>query len=760
MANTFFLPGEHEFAVALGPFITAYEDRGGRLDFKQIRALEAENPRIFQAAEIKNRAAPHPDSAWWLLLTISNPWNAVNRMKLVAGPSNLESVDFFVEHGDELSHTRAGTQVPILQQQDLTRFPTLRLSLGRDESVRVWIKIKSHTAFSLDPVLYTQRLFQTAASVTTSADSVLIGAGGALVWCLLLVAILARRAPFLWLAAIGAGAVVREAAGRDYLQRLLWPLDATWGYRLELTLDVLYLALCAMFVRRTASSEAVAIPGTRVYPLAIACLSIGLLAAMLLPPPMALPIRACLWLYQGVTGALAACMLASAALLVRRAGTAPATPASRRARTTAALLALSALFIVVDAVVRTMGPVLPFPLMPNAMLLDSGSPPLALLAVAGNVTVLTLWAAGQFAMWRRPRAATPLRTPAPPLAPPKPAWPAAPASPAIPAADLPASTGQKSTVADQAMILSYVGHDLRAPLAIISGYVRLLRQAAAPTQHAYLDVIERSVGHQFSLIEEVLAYGKLELEPFAVQPEEVDLPLLLEELAHFGIALCIHQRNSFEYVPAPTLPALVLVDAKRVRQAVLNLLGNAAKFTTSGTVKFEAQVRRTEGRQAELRLSVFNDGPHISVENQRDIFLAFRQLHRRESGLGLGLFIVEQITHAMGGDVRVESAPERGNRFSLTLPIKLVNASAVATHPIGQTSTHAAQGPQLEAPPLAVRLVLSRLAHDGELSEIENWILETRADYPQYKVFYDEVAKCVETFDMEGLQRLALQGTM
>ncbi|OZI20443.1 hypothetical protein CAL26_23385 [Bordetella genomosp. 9] len=759
--RTFFLPDETEFAVSLKPFITAYADPGGQLDFEQIRQLAERNPDIFQPAEIRGRAATGPETAWWLQLVITNTRDHANRLTLVAGPSNLEHVDFFVETKDAQWHTRAGTQVPILQQQDLTRFPTLGLDLNGDETVRVWVKIKSHTPYTLNPVLYTRRVFQTADSVTTSSDSIFVGAGGALVACMVLAAIVARRAPFLWLAAIGAGAVVREAAGRDYLQRLLWPLDATWGYRLELTLDILYLALCAMFVRRAASSDPLTIPGTRVYPAAIACLCTCLLAAMLLPVPFALPVPISLWLYQGLTALLAACMLASAAMLASRATAAPSAPAARRARTVAALLALSAIFIIVDAGVRTMGPFLPSPLISNAMLLDSGSPPLALLAVIGNLTVMTLWAAGQFALSRPMPPATsparPRRAP-PPLTTQEPEH--APAPPAFLPVAVPAGVGAQASVATQAMILGYVGHDLRAPLAIISGYVRLLRQAAAPTQHDYLDVIERSVGHQFGLIEELLTYSKLELEPFAIHPEEVELPLLLDELARFGIALCTHQRNSFEYLPAPTLPAVVRVDAKRVRQTVLNLLGNAAKFTTDGTVKFEARVQGQDAARAELHIAVFNDGPHISVEDQREIFLAFRQLHRRESGLGLGLFIVERIARAMGGNVRVDSAPERGSRFHLTIPIELVDASAVDTRPLGQSHARDLQGPPLAAPPLALRLALSRLAQDGELSEIENWIHETRAVYPQYQAFYDEVAKRVETFDMERLQRLALQGTM
>jgi signal transduction histidine kinase len=789
--DTLVLPGDQESAIRLQPYIKVYEDRTGRLDFDQVRELEEKNPNIFQPTEIRNLAASHPLSAWWLHATIANRSDPVRELRLVAGPPNLERVDFYLLQADAIQHTQAGTLVPILRQQDMSAFPTLRFNLPRGETVQIWIKIKSHSPWAPQPVLYTKMLFATAATTTTIADGLLIGALWALGWCMLLIAIVMRCMPFLWLSAIAAAAGLREAATREHLQRLLWPLDTAWGYRLELTLDAAYMVLFALFVHSVARRDTAPIPGTRIYPRIAATLYACLLLALLLRDHIVnLPIHIAMWTYQGLAYSLAACLLGSAILLARRTRPATTTPLARRTLGSSILLGLSAVFIIADTAIRTTGSPLSQPLLSVSFILDSGSAPLALLTMGGTLTVLTVWAARQLSGRRssepteggprapHPTPAMPVTAQIAPTGTPSPAT--APASTSTPASVLappetaishpdapPASTmaaasyapAAATEIADrQAMILSYVGHDLRAPLAIISGYIRLLRQAAAPAQHNYLDVIERSVAHQFSLIEEILAYGKAELQPFALSPRDVDLPALLEELAYFGIALCTHQRNSFQYLPAPTLPAVVSLDARRLRQAVLNLLGNASKFTSDGTVRFEAYIRRNGLPRPELHLSVFNDGPHIPTQDQNGIFLAFQQLHRRESGGGLGLFIVERIVHAMGGVIGVESSPERGNRFSLTIPIRITSPTAVATRQIECAPVRSTYVPQLEAPPLAVRLALSALARDGELSEIENWVADTRAVYPQYTTFYNEVAKCVETFDMECLQRLALQG--
>jgi signal transduction histidine kinase len=797
--DTLVLPGDQELAIPLQPDIKVYEDRTGRLDFDQVRELEEKTPDIFQPTESGNLSAPPPLSAWWMHATIANRSDEVRELRLVAGPPNLESVDFYLARADAIRHTRAGTLVPILRQQDMSAFPTLRFDLARGETVQIWVKIKSHSPWMPRPVLYTKTLFGTAATTTTIVDGLLIGALWALGWCMLLIAIVMRCMPFLWLSMITAAAGLREAATREYLQRLLWPLDATWGFRLELTLDAAYMVLFALIIHSVARHDTAPIPGTRIYPRIAAALFACLMLTLLLPSHIVNPpIHIAMWMYQGLTYCLAACLLGSAMLLARR--TRPATPAplARRTPASSILLGLSAVFIVADTAIRTTGSSLSQPLLSVSFILDSGSPPLALLAMGGTLTVLTVWAARQLRGRRfsettedGPRTAhstlampataqiAPAGTSSPTTASarvsaststPAPARASVPAPPdtaishpgAPPASTMATASHTPAAATDiadrQAMILSYVGHDLRAPLAIISGYIRLLRQAAAPTQHNYLDVIERSVAHQFSLIEEILAYGKAELQPFTLSPRDVDLPALLEELAYFGIALCTHQRNSFQYLPAPTLPAVVSLDARRLRQAVLNLLGNASKFTSDGTVRFEAYIRRNGLPRPELHLSVFNDGPHIPTQDQNGIFLAFQQLHRRESGGGLGLFIVERIVHAMGGVIGVESSPERGNRFSLTIPIRITSPTAVATRQIERAPVRSTYVPQLEAPPLAVRLALSALARDGELSEIENWVADTRAVYPQYTIFYGEVAKCVETFDMECLQRLALQG--
>jgi signal transduction histidine kinase len=739
-----------EPAISLRPFIDLYDDPGGQLTFDGIIRLRQDNPHSFTAFAHIGRASRDPEASSWLYATVENKSGRPRRLALVAGPSNIEQVDFYLWQRGRWQHTQAGTSVPLVRQQDFTRFPNLVFDLQPGETSHVLLKIKSDSPFPLNPVLYSTTLFRLASQTTAIFDGILIGGMSALAWSALLIYIVSRHASFLWLAAVGAAAALREAATRGYIQRLLWPPGSAWSYRLELSFDMLCVALYALFIYHAVRRD-MSIPGSRIF-IAIAVALLGCAAfATLLPAQVATA------LYQAGAVALAACALGYSI------------PLARGSRSAAILLGLPAILILIDAAVRTLGSPLSEPLFPVSLVLESGTPWLALLATGCSLAVLTLYSARGLRTgehrYGAPLNASPLgenTRPAAPVRPvdarPSPASAAFRASAHTMAQAPPAGAPAGGSAGHQAMILGYVGHDLRAPLATISGYTRLLRQAVAPAQHVYLDIIERSVGYQFSLIEEILAYSRAELQPFSIKPEDTNLPALLEELARFGIALCIHNGNSFQYLPGPTLPATVSLDRKRLRQAVLNLLANAAKFTRDGAVRFEARVQREGGRGPELQLRVFNDGPTIAVEDQGEIFSAFRQLRHREAGEGLGLFIVERIAHGMGGTVRVESSPEFGNWFSLTVPIRITGVTVAVPRSIHHVPTPDGYARHVDAPPLSCRLALARLARDGELSEIEKWIQETRGVHPQYQAFYNEVVARIENFDMEGLQRLALLG--
>jgi signal transduction histidine kinase len=717
--------------ISLRPFTEIYEDRSGAMDLQQVLAAERAEPALFRPTGDVKRGAVYSDSAWWLRVTLMNTHSTLHRVVLVAGRPELEQVDFYSGQDGIWRHHRAGARTPLWQRAEPTSYPALMLHIEPGGVVQVLARIESQSPIGFAPILYSRTDFTAAMIRATVADGVLIGGMAALAWCAFLIAVAARQRPFLWLAAVAMAAALHEAAARGYLHRLLWFMERGTGYRVELALDLIRLALLALFVYNTRRGCAIPLPGVRGYAIIAAIL---LTTAVLVP---ALPVQVITTLTFIMGATLGACMLRSAALL------------RRQRPSIATLIALSAVLVIIDAILTAVTPSFAaFSEMAPAVL-ASGTPVITILVMGANLAVLTIWAA-RTASGKR-RRGTPLRLKLRARA------VLEPDRGGRPYAAAHALQQARERDERKTLILGYIGHDMRAPLATIAGYTRLLRQEATPSQLAYIDVIDRSVGYQFSLIEELLAYTRAELEPFAITPEPTRLPELLEELARFGIALCTHNQNSFQYLPPPTLPSVVWTDAKRLRQAALNLLGNAAKFTRQGTVRLEVRVQQ-EPAGAHLCLDVHNDGPHIPAEDQAEVFHAFRQLRRQDAGLGLGLFIVERIVHAMGGTIELESAPGMGVRFKLRIPVALADTRHTVPVSIHHTAGVLTPLHGVEAPPLGARLALAKLARAGEISEIEQWVRETRDTHPQCEGFYREVSACIERLDLEGMQRLALIG--
>lgn len=235
--------------------------------------------------------------------------------------------------------------------------------------------------------------------------------------------------------------------------------------------------------------------------------------------------------------------------------------------------------------------------------------------------------------------------------------------------------------------LANMSHELRTPLHAILGYAELMRERPLPDpdRREALTTIARSGRHLLDLINDLLdlsriRYGRLELH---LSP--VPLPALLEEIT--AMVRVDAERKGLKFVlEAPgDLQALVEADGKRLRQILLNLLGNAIKFTAAGQVTLTVQTFPLGEERIDLRVWVKDTGVGIAPEDAIRIFSPFEQAEpgrKRESGVGLGLAISQELVHLMGGDIQVESRPGGGSsfRFSVTLPIVQESQAALPTH--------------------------------------------------------------------------------
>ena len=228
--------------------------------------------------------------------------------------------------------------------------------------------------------------------------------------------------------------------------------------------------------------------------------------------------------------------------------------------------------------------------------------------------------------------------------------------------------------------LASMSHELRTPLSAVVGYADLLGMELSgpilPGQRQHLERIKQCSLHLLDLVEEILTFARTEAGKEPLHLADVDarriardaLVLLEPQAAKKGLTI---------EVAIPDSPVMLHTDATKVRQILVNLLGNAIKFTDAGTVRLEL-----DARGEHVVFSVRDTGPGIPPEQTERIFEAFTQLDqsrtRVKGGTGLGLPVSRNLARLLGGDLEVESDPDVGSTFRVTIARRMVAAQASA----------------------------------------------------------------------------------
>jgi len=235
----------------------------------------------------------------------------------------------------------------------------------------------------------------------------------------------------------------------------------------------------------------------------------------------------------------------------------------------------------------------------------------------------------------------------------------------------------------KSIFLASMSHELRTPLNVVLGFSRLMKndQGVPANQKENLDIIVKSGEHLLNLINNVLDISKIESGRVVLEKSEADLYQLLHELQSVMGVRAAEKGLSFTLEQSPTLPRHVALDAGKLRQVLINLIGNATKYTEHGGLKLRANVVSWESPQrARLRFEVEDSGPGIGEEDRQRIFFPFVQLGNRapaEAGTGLGLAISKQYVELMGGQIGVASEPGKGSVFHFEIPVAVLPAAEI-----------------------------------------------------------------------------------
>lgn len=235
--------------------------------------------------------------------------------------------------------------------------------------------------------------------------------------------------------------------------------------------------------------------------------------------------------------------------------------------------------------------------------------------------------------------------------------------------------------------IAHISHEIRTPLNGILGYAQILKNDSTLTQKQLeaMTIIERSGQHLLQLLNDILDLSKIEAGRMEIESETFELSLLLEDIVEMSRIRAAEKGINVIWESAAAVPVVVKGDEKRLRQILLNLIGNAVKYTEQGHVRLRVETKgegqRTKGREVSasrvIRFEVEDTGIGIAPDQLDVIFQPFEKANSKKfhaDGTGLGLSISQRLVKMMGSQLHVSSTLDQGSVFWFDLELEAVHA--------------------------------------------------------------------------------------
>jgi PAS domain S-box-containing protein len=297
-------------------------------------------------------------------------------------------------------------------------------------------------------------------------------------------------------------------------------------------------------------------------------------------------------------------------------------------------------------------------------------------------------------------------------------------------------------------------HELRTPLNGILGYSQLLIKdnKLNDKQKKAVSVILSSGEYLLNLINDLLDFSTIEAHKMKIYPEAIQFMPMIQYISEMG-AIGAKQKNINFGVKMPeTIPEIINVDEKRLQQILLNLLGNAIKFTDYGHVHFSVQIFDTT-----IRFRIEDTGCGIAASKQKTILKAFKRIkhkNKQREGSGLGLYISQKLLKMMKSSLHIESKPDLGTTVWFDLEDIIISRKTQQSVPLSTYTEMAIDHETITYPPVQMLTTVLELAMSGDVNGILDWIAYHQNIDPVYESFFIIIKELASSLKITEIQKM------